>query len=109
MVDCVYAVYNADVKNVRIALPNKLYEAIFCDLPIIVAKNTYLSDLVNEWNVGVAVDHKNPEELRLALSKLMKDQQYYNELRDECKKKRSILIEEFEKGKRDMESKINGC
>lgn len=47
MVDCVYSVYDADNANVRIALPNKLYEAIYCELPIIVSKGTYLSELVN--------------------------------------------------------------
>lgn len=45
-VDCIYAVYDADNPNVRIALPNKLYEAVYCKLPIIVAKGTYLSEIV---------------------------------------------------------------
>jgi len=58
-VDCVYSVYNADNPNVRIALPNKLYESIWCELPIIVAKGTYLAELVEEWGVGVAISHKD--------------------------------------------------
>lgn len=70
-VDCVYAVYDADNPNVRIALPNKLYEAIYCRLPIIVAKGTYLSELVEKWGVGISVNHKSKKELILALRELM--------------------------------------
>ena len=69
-VDCVYAVYDADNPNVRIALPNKLYESIVCHLPIIVAKKTYLSELVERWGVGVSVDHHNLKDLVEAISKL---------------------------------------
>ena len=70
MVDCVYAVYDADNPNVRIALPNKLYEAAFCELPIIVAKNTYLSELVEKYGLGLSVNHKDSEELVAVLNKL---------------------------------------
>jgi glycosyltransferase involved in cell wall biosynthesis len=76
-VDCVYSVYNADNPNVRIALPNKLYEAVWCHLPIIVAKKTYLAELVAAWGVGIAVDHKSPQELEYQLRKLSTDSTYY--------------------------------
>lgn len=86
MVDCVYAVYDADNANVRIALPNKLYEAILCELPIIVAKKTYLSELVEEWGVGVSVDHKNGQELVEQLKKLCGDKVYYESMVNKCRK-----------------------
>ena len=70
LVDCVYAVYDADNPNVRIALPNKLYESILCRLPIIVSKGTYLSELVEKWRVGYSVSHNNPEELIECLTNL---------------------------------------
>ena len=60
-----YSVYDADMENVRVALPNKLYEAVYCEMPLIVAKGTYLEEVVNEWGVGVAVDHRSAEELSL--------------------------------------------
>lgn len=85
-VDCVYAVYDADNANVRIALPNKLYESILCGLPIIVAKNTYLSELVKEWGVGVAVDHKDIRDLLKILDKLMKNKDFYDTLSYNCNK-----------------------
>lgn len=83
-VDCVYAVYNADNANVRIALPNKLYESVLCCLPIIVAKNTYLSRIVEEWGVGVSVGHKDKEELTGVLKKLALKDRYYRGFTEQC-------------------------
>lgn len=94
-VDCVYSVYNADLNNVKIALPNKLYESIYCELPIIVAKNTYLSEIVEEMGVGVSINHRNKAELENIIKKLSNDKQYYNQLVNACrahKKKIDISI-----------------
>lgn len=74
--DVIYSVYNADLQNCRIALPNKLYESIYCELPIIVAKDTYLSDLVEEMGVGVSVDHTSLDDLISALKELMLYENY---------------------------------
>ena len=93
-VDCVYAVYNADNPNVRIALPNKLYEAIMCELPIIVAKGTYLAELVQKWGVGMSVGHKDTEELIDVLNCLRTDHDYYDSIIQACKRKKIDLQKE---------------
>ena len=80
----IYSVYDADIENVRIALPNKLYESIYCRIPIIVAKNTYLAQVVEEWGVGVAVDHREPEELTAVLHKFADQPDYYNRFEQQC-------------------------
>lgn len=85
-VDCVYAVYDASNPNVRIALPNKLYEAIVCELPIIVANGTYLAELVNKWGVGCSVSYTDSYELKKEIIKLMNDQNYYNKFVHACRK-----------------------
>lgn len=84
-VDCVFSVYDADNPNVRIALPNKLYESIWCELPIIVAKNTYLGELVEKWGVGVAVSHKDEIELKCVLKKLKCETDYRKQLVEKCR------------------------
>lgn len=92
-VDCVYAVYDADNPNVRIALPNKLYESVICELPIIVAKETYLEELVNKWGVGVSVSHTNTQELTSVLKRLSTDNEYYNNIVHSCiKEKRDLEL-----------------
>tara|TARA_A100001015_G_scaffold16724_1_gene19545 strand:- start:4189 stop:5208 length:1020 start_codon:yes stop_codon:yes gene_type:complete len=51
--DVVYAVYDSDQPNVRLALPNKLYECSISRTPILVAKNTLLSKTVKSLNIGL--------------------------------------------------------
>ncbi len=92
-VDCVYAVYDADNPNVRIALPNKLYESIICELPIIVASGTYLSELVEKWGVGVSISHKSLQQLNNVIQKLRNDSKYYNSIVENCRKIKQNIIE----------------
>ena len=81
--DVVFSVYDADLYNVRIALPNKYYESIYCQKPIIVAKNTYLEERVSSLNVGLAVDCHSKTELKQALLFLM-DKDNYQEITHNC-------------------------
>ena len=85
-VDCIYAVYDADMANVRIALPNKLYEAIVTGIPIIVAKNTYLSELVEQMGIGYSVEHNNIDDLIELLKKIKDDKDDYQNKVLNCKK-----------------------
>ena len=93
MVDCVFSVYDADNPNVRIALPNKLYEAVLCELPIIVAKGTYLSELVAQYGVGISVSHKDQDELEMALEKLKNDNNYRESFAEKCRMCREEMID----------------
>lgn len=86
MIDCTYAVYDADWTNVRLALPNKVYETIACEKPIIVAKNTYLSEMVTQYGVGVEVDHRDSRELLNVINRLKKRDAYYYSFVENCKK-----------------------
>ena len=74
--DAMYSVYDADMANVRVALPNKLYESIYCEMPIIVAKNTFLADTVKKWDVGIAVDHKDSNDLANQIPILQNQDEY---------------------------------
>ena len=84
--DVMYSVYDADMHNVRVALPNKLYEAVYCEMPLIVAKNTYLAQVVEEWGVGVAVDHKSVDELAEALKELRDNKALREQIAENCRK-----------------------
>lgn len=83
--DVMYSVYNADMANVRVAVPNKLYEAVYCEMPIIVAKGTYLANITQKWGVGVAVDHINTADLIKEI-KLLQKTNIYNQYVNNCKK-----------------------
>lgn len=89
--DCIYSVYDADLNNVKVALPNKLYEAIYCSLPIIVAKGTYLAELVDGMGVGVAVSHTDEKDLFVTLNKLSQDKDYHHSFVSNCEKYRGDI------------------
>lgn len=51
--------YDTNSGNVRIAEPNKLYESIFFETPIIVSSNTFLAKRVKQYNAGDDIDASN--------------------------------------------------
>lgn len=55
---CCYDVINT---NVRVAEPNKLYEAIFFNKPIVVSAGTFLEERVKSLGIGYGVESMNPE------------------------------------------------
>ena len=57
---CCYDVLNM---NVRLAEPNKLYEAIFFNKPIIVSSNTYLAEKVKSLGVGYSVNCEDDKDI----------------------------------------------
>lgn len=73
-VDCTYSVYDNKLKNVKIALPNRLYESIVCQLPIVVAKDTRLSQFVLEKDIGIEVSSYDKEDLRDGLLDLLQEE-----------------------------------
>ena len=83
--DVIFCVYEVERGNVRILLPNKLYEAVFCELPIIVAKGTYLAEIVEQWGVGVAVDHNSSDEMERVLRRMNEDRDYYRAFVENCR------------------------
>ncbi len=83
--DAIYSVYDADMTNVRVALPNKLYESVYCRLPIIVAKGTYLEQIVQEWGVGIGVDHHSVDDLVKTVNEIKGNQQFYKQCVDNCR------------------------
>ena len=83
-VDCVYSVYDSRNPNVRIALPNKLYESILCGLPIIVSKGTYLGELVAKMGVGAVVPFDSKEELKSVLLRLSGMGEDYQRIVSSC-------------------------
>lgn len=80
-IDCVYAVYDTTYDNVRMALPNRLYEAIACELPIIVADNTALARFVVEKGIGFIVSDRDTVGLRSLMLRLISQPQLLYEVK----------------------------
>ena len=92
----IYAVYDNQKRNVGVAIPNRLYEAIFCELPIIVSKGTYLADYVLSLGVGLAIDSHDLEGLVSVLSSLKEKNDEYQYLVNNCRKSKNLIdIEKY--------------
>lgn len=55
-IDLVLSTYDIKFENVRYAEPNKLYESIFFETPIIVSSNTFLAEKVKRLKIGYDIN-----------------------------------------------------
>ncbi len=68
-IDMVLALYTPSL-GVKFAEPNKLFEAIFYEKPIIVSESTFLGEKVEKLDVGFVVNGINQNEIRSFLNTL---------------------------------------
>ncbi len=71
--DMVLSTYDVDIANVRYAEPNKLYESIFFETPIIVSKGTFLADRVKRLGSGYSVDPLSGDSINKFVNGLSKE------------------------------------
>jgi succinoglycan biosynthesis protein ExoL len=66
-----YDTTNGSLNN-KIALPNKFYEAMYFQVPIITSEGTYLGELVERYNVGLTVKYYCNDSLLKAIRNMYK-------------------------------------
>lgn len=67
-----FTVYDSSTRNVRLALPNKLFESAFFGVPIVCCRETSVGTLVEEWQIGKMVGISSPEEFEEDMSSIDK-------------------------------------
>jgi hypothetical protein len=102
-IDCVYSVYDTSKDNVKYAFPNKLYEAIVCELPIIVSSNTKLAEFVERNGIGYSIESER-NELKNVLLKI-KNNAYSLNINSNIKEiKDDYFAERFDK---DLKNRVS--
>lgn len=71
-IDLTMATYDTTQINPQYAEPNKLYEAIFYETPIIVSHNSFLADKVERMGVGFSVDALDDADIRRVTTSISK-------------------------------------
>jgi glycosyltransferase involved in cell wall biosynthesis len=71
--DATFAIYDPKVLNNRYASANKLFEAMCCMKPVIVAKGTSMDRVVEEDECGLVVRHDSVDDFIRALERLKND------------------------------------
>ena len=66
------------------ALPNKLFEYIMAEIPVIVSNLPQMKEIVEKYDVGFAVDIENKAELITAIKKLSEDSDLYKSKKQNC-------------------------
>jgi len=72
-------------KSYFYALPNKLFEYIMAEVPVIVSNLPQMKEIVEKFNVGFSVDPDNRDELISALKNLKSDEMLYKKFKQNCK------------------------
>jgi succinoglycan biosynthesis protein ExoL len=88
--DLLYVSYDTadNMQNNRVALPNKLYEAMYFRVPIVASKGTYLAERVLANGIGYAIDCGDVEQICTVLQthseKVPAFEQSFQRLKDEA-------------------------
>ena len=61
--DLVLSTYDSEFENVQYAEPNKIYESIYFETPIIVSTNTFLAEKVNSLGIGYSINAMDDDEI----------------------------------------------
>ena len=77
------------IENVSIsyyyALPNKLFEYIMADVPVIVSNLPQMKDIVEKYDVGYAVEFESNDELISAIKKLTENESLQESKKQNCR------------------------
>lgn len=69
-IDILLSAYDYDYENVRYAEPNKIYESVYFEKPIVVSSHTFLANKVTRWGIGWHIDCMNDDEVAAFVSGL---------------------------------------
>lgn len=78
--DCIFSLYDTKDENTKYLCPVKVLEAMAFGIPVIVAKNSYAGEFVEENKVGLAIED-DPLELEKSILLLKSDNRLYGELK----------------------------
>lgn len=89
------------------SLPNKMFEFIQGEIPLICSNFPDMSNIIENYKVGEVVDPEDKHEIAKAISNILLDEEKYNIYKNNCRKAKHILNwENEEKVLLDLYSKL---
>jgi len=82
--------------NYRYSLPNKVFDYIQAETPIIGTNLIEISKILSEYGVGEIIEEFTPENLALLINSLLNDESKLTDLKVNCSKARKVLNWESE-------------
>lgn len=77
--DCIYAVYDDKLLNIKHAFPVKGLEAIYTETPVIATVNTDFGDFVVNKQIGFTLKYGDVEELKMLIKKISENKDVLEE------------------------------
>jgi glycosyltransferase involved in cell wall biosynthesis len=71
--------------NYRFSLPNKIFDYIHANTPLIVSNLKEVKRIVNDYKIGLVLDNHSPETLANAINQLLDDKELYNQSKNNTK------------------------
>mgnify|MGYP005990284235 CR=1 FL=1 len=66
-------VFYEDNSNNRVGIPNRIFEYMYCGLPILVSDFPELRNIVEKYKCGLVVNSEKPEEIAKAINKIFEN------------------------------------
>ena len=77
--------------NYKYSLPNKLFDYIHAEIPVIASDLIEVKKIINTYNVGLIVEKVSPNDIAKQVKLLQTNPNLYEELCSNCKKAKIIL------------------
>ncbi|AUC16015.1 glycosyl transferase group 1 [Tenacibaculum sp. SZ-18] len=88
-------------KSFEFSLPNKLFDYIHAELPIISGNLIEINRIVNTYKVGVAVNNYSPKEIAKTIESILSDKELYRKIKENQRNTKTELCWENEEKKLD--------
>lgn len=85
--------------NYRYALPNKLFDYIAANVPVLVSDLPEMRKIVEEYGIGIVANSRNPIDLANQIADLFDDKKRYENILKNVKKAAELLIWQNEEPK----------
>jgi len=66
------------------ALPNKMFEYIFCGVPVLVSNLPQMKSIVDKYQVGICVNADNKDEIVSRINNLLNNNELRKQLKENC-------------------------
>lgn len=91
----------------KYSLPNKLFDFIHAEIPIIAGNMPEISNIINKYKVGVIVKDYSPKKIAEKINEILENQTLLNSIKKRQREVKEILCWETESKKIDNYFKLN--
>lgn len=86
-------------KSFEFSLPNKLFDYIHAELPMVSGNLVEIKNIIETYNVGLVIENYQPEIIAKTIERLITDKELYQQIKEQQKKVKHLFCWEKEQQK----------